>query len=149
LIERAIALIESNEDFDAAYVVFDRDSFEDFESAMKLAYDFSFEPQPILRLIPIPSGPCFEVWLLLHFVDTDMKFVRKGSKSPAKCVESELARHFPKYEKNDPALFTKISTPERVKLAKARSERLRKNCDDLWSCTFTDVDLLVDALQSS
>jgi hypothetical protein len=117
--------------------------------AMKLAYDFRFEPQPILRLIPIPSGPCFEVWLMLHFVDTDMKFVRKGSKSPGKCVESELARHFPKYEKNDPALFTKISTPERVKLAKARSERLRKNCDDLWSCTFTDVDLLVDALQNS
>jgi hypothetical protein len=33
-------------------------------------------------------------------------------------------------------------------IAKVNLEALRKACDDIWSCTFTDIDLLVDALQN-
>jgi RloB-like protein len=148
LVERAIAKISSAGDFDAAYVVFDRDSFEDFAHAIDIANAFRSNQQPDLRLIPIPSGPCFEVWLLLHFVDTDKKFVRTGTKSPGQCVESELKKYFPLYQKSDTSLFLKISTHERLKLANERSHRLRKACDDILSCTFTDVDVLVGALQN-
>ena len=148
LVERAITKLRSENDFDAAYVVFDRDSFIDFADAINLAKKFRSPKQPKLRLIPIPSGPCFEVWLLLHFIDSGKQFVKKGTKSPANCVESELKLHYPKYEKNDLSLFSKVSTPERLKLARARSLGLRRACDDIWRCTFTDVDLLDAALQN-
>lgn len=148
LVERAIAKITSEGDFDAAYVVFDRDSFKDFANAINMAEKFRSDQQPDLRLVAIPSGPCFEVWLMLHFVDTDRKFVRTGNKSAGECVEAELKRHFPQYEKKDLLLFSKISTPERLKLANERSQRLRKARDDIWSCTFTDVHILVEALNN-
>lgn len=148
LVERAIAKIGLEGDFDDAYVVFDRDSFKDFAKAINMAKKFRTDQQPDLRLKPIPSGPCFEVWLLLHFVETDKKFVRTGNKSAGDCVEAELKKHFPPYQKKDLLLFSKISTPERLKLANERSQRLRKACDDLWSCTFTDVHVLVEALNN-
>jgi hypothetical protein len=148
LVKRAIEKILLEGDFDAAYVVFDRDSFADFVDAINMAKNFRSDQQPDLHLTPIPSGPCFEVWLLLHFVDTDKKFVRTGNDSAGDCVVSELKRHHPQYEKKDLSLFSKISTPERLKLADKRSQRLRKARDDIWSCTFTDVDVLVEALNN-
>ena len=63
-------------------------------------------------------------------------------------VVSELKRHHPQYEKKYLSLFSKISTPEQLKLANKRSQRLRKARDDIWNCTFTDVDLLVEALNN-
>jgi len=148
LVKRAIDKIVSAGDFDDAYVVFDRDSFRDFLDAINMATKFRSDLQPDLRLIPIPSGPSFEVWLLLHFVDTDKKFVRTGNKSAGDCVKSDLKRHYPQYEKNGLSLFSKISTSEQLNHANKRSQRLRKACDDIWSCTFTDVDVLVEALKN-
>ena len=148
LVARAIAKIRSEADFDAAYVVFDRDSFGDFSDAINMASEFRSDQPHDLRLTPIPSGPSFEVWLLLHFADTDRKFVRTGNKSAGDCVEADLKKHYPLYKKNDVSHFSKITTPERLLLANKRSQRLRKACDDIWSCTFTDIDVLVEALQN-
>jgi RloB-like protein len=147
LVKQATEEIERKGDFDAAYVVFDRDSFANFKAAIKLAEDFRIQSKKRFRLVPIPSAPCFEVWLLLHYLDTGMNF--SGSKSPAKRVKSSLAQHFPGYEKNADFLFCKISSPDRLKCAIVRSQQLRKSCADITSCTYTNVDLLVESLQNS
>ncbi len=51
LVKRAIEKILLEGDFDAAYVVFDRDSFADFVDAINMAKNFRSDQQPDLHLI--------------------------------------------------------------------------------------------------
>jgi RloB-like protein len=58
---------------DVVYAVFDRDDHATYADAIKRAAALdgklrSDERKPV-RFIAIPSVPCFELWLLLHFTD--------------------------------------------------------------------------------
>ena len=73
VVEHAIEIFQAEPDFDAVYCVFDRDGHSDFERALQRIAD-----KPLIRRAgrtshgparfeAIPSIPCFEYWLLLHF----------------------------------------------------------------------------------
>jgi len=60
-------------EYELVYVVFDRDDHTTYANAINraLALDGKLrndERKPV-RFIPVPSVPCFELWLLLHYVD--------------------------------------------------------------------------------
>ena len=57
---------------------------------------------PEIRIEPILSSPCFEVWLLLHFRYCDRPFVHFADVLP------ELEACLPEYQKNNPAIFMNV-----------------------------------------
>lgn len=69
--------------FDKVFCVLDRDEHHGFDDAMRLA-------APVENLFVIPSHPCFEYWLLLHFQFSRRPYARAGNKSPADCLLDDL-----------------------------------------------------------
>ena len=88
--------------FDQVYAVFDRDEHPNFKDALKHAETCSRrlknDQQEMVIFKAIPSIPCFELWLLLHFEDIQ---------SPIECQEtlSRLKAHLPDYKKSSQNLF--------------------------------------------
>lgn len=60
--------------YDELFCVIDRNGHQSFDAARALAHDK-------VGLAVIPSDPCFEYWLLLHFDYTRAPFTAVGSKS--------------------------------------------------------------------
>ena len=85
------------------------------------------------------SMPCFEYWLLLHFEYTTRAFLGTPGRSACSRVISELKRHLPDYEKNDPRLFVRLR--EQMPEAVARAKQGRKE-----GASFTDVGESVERL---
>lgn len=77
--------------YDQIYCVFDRDSHSSFEAAKSLVRKLNKSKKfPAKRIDYICSYPCFEFWLLLHFINTRSPFVRAGKKSPCDMVVKKL-----------------------------------------------------------
>lgn len=95
--------------------------------------------KPSVRVCLALSMPCFEYWLLLHFEYTTRAFLGTPGRSACRRVISELKRHLPDYEKNDPRLFVHLQ--ERLPAAVARAKRGRAE-----GSSFTDVGELVGRL---
>lgn len=67
------------DEYDCTYCVFDRDGHANYDEAVqRLEHSQLGRPG---RLIAVPSWPCFEVWLLLHFRYSSAAIVRAGRKS--------------------------------------------------------------------
>jgi hypothetical protein len=87
--------IEARE-FDRIYAVFDRDDHASYHEA--LAYcqymdgQLKNKDRQNVPLIAIPSVPCFELWLLLHFEDVLTPLHRTE-------VYQRLRKHLPSYDK--------------------------------------------------
>ena len=77
--------------FDRIYCVFDRDEHTTFDDASLVAQ------QSGLKLGR--SWPCFEFWILLHFLYTRAEYGRAGGKSPAGNCIADLQVHWPEYAK--------------------------------------------------
>jgi hypothetical protein len=56
----------------------------------------------------IPSIPCFEFWLLLHFIYTTRPFDAPPGDSICSRVIEELKKYLPAYQKGDQDIFNKI-----------------------------------------
>lgn len=78
------------------FCVFDRDSHESFDAALRLVGEHASE-----GLIPIYSVPSFEYWLLLHFGYSRKPYVAQGKKSPGDVVVEEVSAKFLKEFKMD------------------------------------------------
>lgn len=79
-----LAAVRQKNKFDSVYCVIDRDRHETFDEALGIAKANG------IRVIP--SYPCFEYWLLLHFGYTRQPFKGKGRMSPADEVCKELRK---------------------------------------------------------
>ena len=90
----------NGERFDFVYCVFDRDSHSQFHEAPRMARDRGF------RLAR--SWPCFEFWLLLHFVFVRAPYAQKGSASPCDACIRDLREHLPNYSKGDQTTFDNL-----------------------------------------
>lgn len=82
--------------FDRVYCVFDKDQHAKYESAIKILESLV----PKNTFFAITSIPCFEYWVLLHFVYTTRPYFATDRKSAADNVISELKQYIPNYEKN-------------------------------------------------
>lgn len=98
---------------------------------------------PEIRIEPIVSTPCFEVWLLLHFRYCDQPFASFADVLP------ELQVSLPDYSKADPRIFLKVGGGEGLELALLHVAKLRAALAQTGSNSpATDMDKLVEALRA-
>lgn len=130
--------------FDRTWVVFDKDDFNDFNEAIKLANEKSF--------MSAWSNEAFELWYLLHFVYLDAALSRSDY---VKKLENEIRKNDNyknyTYRKNDKNIYSILQRIGDEALAKMRAARLRKmfesntNYKSHKPCTC--VDILVEELE--
>ena len=82
--------------YDRVFCVFDQDRHTTYQQALKSIRNA--DPAGIFRAIP--SVPCFEYWLLLHFVFRTRPYRGAGRVSACARVTKELRRYIPGYRKN-------------------------------------------------
>jgi len=131
--------------YDRIFCVIDRDKHATYDEALKRIQELNGENKPF---VAIPSIPCFEYWLLLHFTYTRGFFQATGKKSICDCVVSELRKQqgFSGYDKGQNGIYSllrdKMSTA--IKHAKRAEKDAKQTGEDNPS---TDVHHLVAELQ--
>ncbi len=111
IVDSLLNFCENNEDIDYAYPVFDRDEHPSFDAALDKLRRYkpsaSAKSNPVFKAIT--SEPCFEIWLIIHFIYSTKSYARIGTKSPADNVLEDLLKEFPKYSKSMTNLFTVLN----------------------------------------
>ena len=102
----AIESFRQEPEFDRVYCVFDRDRHTTYHAALDKVKRTRLGKGS--KIVAIPSVPCFEFWLLLHFIYTTKPFDAPPGDSICSKVIEELKKYLPEYEKGDQDIFNKI-----------------------------------------
>ncbi len=127
--------------YDHIFCVFDRDSHESFERARSRIRQLASRRSAALPIREIVSIPCFEIWVLLHFEQSDAQF--------AECSEvlSRIRdRHMPDYVKAKVRVANALVDRLDVALASAAWLELRAEGNN-WN-PYTEVHQLVEHLRT-
>jgi hypothetical protein len=94
--------------FEQVYAVFDRDDHKTYFGALDLAAQLNGklrndEKKPVI-FQAVPSVPCFELWLLLHFEEISAPIHRDEALK-------RLKKHIPNYEKGGEGHFDATRLP--------------------------------------
>lgn len=112
---------KKDEAFDRVYCVFDQDSYNLPPNKYQQALDKLAGAKPKGTFFAITSVPCFEYWLLLHFVYTTAQFSSVGGVSVGAAVLQELNKVWPEYTKAQEGTF--VSRLQELEFAKANASR--------------------------
>jgi hypothetical protein len=95
-------------DYDRTYCVFDRDTHASYDAALqRIAHSAMGQAN---RLIAIPSWPCFELWMLLHFRYSSAPIVAGGGRSPGENACRELRNYIAGYQKGRATVYDELSS---------------------------------------
>lgn len=102
--------------YDKVFCIIDRDTHSTYEAAL----DKLKAQSPKNTFIAIPSVPCFEYWLLLHYEYTTSPYHQTGRESGCECAYKKLVQHMPDYKKGVQTLYeallsNPLANPERAK----------------------------------
>lgn len=105
------------------WVVFDKDSFRDFDEAIKRAQDKGYQVAW--------SNQSFEYWLYLHFEYSDSALHRSqwNQKLDEKFKSLQIAEG--RYKKNDEKIFEHLDRDNRVQIAISNAKRRMSEFDKL------------------
>lgn len=109
--------------FDRVYCVFDKDEHATYQEALSNIK----EAKPSNTFYPINSVPCFEFWLLLHFIYTTMPIVRTGDRSPGDNTLRELKRFLPNYNKGAKAIYNEVKDKTETAIKNAQKVNKASN----------------------
>lgn len=147
VVERAKNAFEkarkTGDPYDRVFCVFDKDQHG---NAYTEALDRIRNMRPAHVYKAIPSVPCFEYWLLLHFVYTRQSYYGNPSKSPCERVIESLRRHFPDYHKAGDGVYARLYPHLDTAIANADnalSDAKDSNSDD----PSTEMHLLITYLR--
>lgn len=115
-------------DFDRVFCVFDKDDHSTYSQAMKdLASD-----ELVTVFAAITSVPCFEYWLLLHFIFTTKPYARSELYSPGEHVMRDLKAHLPRYSKGSQHIYLQLMpfTDLAIRHAERASQQAVQNQTD-------------------
>ncbi len=128
VVDVAIKKYKENPDYDRVYCVFDKDTHESYQKALQKIRDTRLPKGG--KLYAAHSVPCFEYWLLLHFIYTTQFFYPTGKRSVCEQVIAELeqADRLPNYQKGNQQIFeqTKELLEKAIQRAK-QVEQYHKN----------------------
>ena len=99
--------------YDVVYCVFDRDEHAHFDTASGNARDAG------IRLAR--SWPCFEYWLVAHFVYHRQPYGPSGDRTASQNCVRELKTHLPGYTKSGAGVYGDLE--DRLEAAKANAKR--------------------------
>ena len=102
----AIETFRREPEFDRVYCVFDRDRHTTYDAALDRVRRTRLGKGS--RIFAIPSIPCFEFWLLLHFIYTTRPFDAPSGDSICSRVIEELKKYHPEYQKGEQDIFNKM-----------------------------------------
>ncbi len=93
--------------YDQVFCVIDRDKHPTFKAAIQRIVDLNVAGKPF---VTIPSYPCFEYWLLLHFTYTRQSFHAAGKRSICENVIRDLRKKpgFAGYAKAQPNIYSRL-----------------------------------------
>lgn len=132
--------------YDQIFCVIDHDKHATYHAALKRIQELNGENKPF---VAIPSVPCFEYWLLLHFTYTRQSFHAKGKKSICDCVIKELRKQkgFSDYGKGQKNVYSLLrdKTSTAIKHAQQAENDSKKTGEDNPS---TRVHHLISKLQN-
>ena len=111
---------------DRVFCVFDRDGHINYQQALDRIATSSLGKKG--KLEAITSVPCFELWILLHFVYTTAPFMASGGRSACENVIEAVRGHLPEYEKVMTDVFEKLQP--NVDTAVTHAERLAEHNRD-------------------
>ena len=113
----AIGTFKKKPDYDRVYCVFDKDKHTTYHPALDKIKATRLKKA---TLHAITSIPCFEIWILLHFVYTTRSFCTAGNASNCDMVVSELSRHISTYKKGSQHIFKSVAPklPDALRSAK-------------------------------
>jgi hypothetical protein len=97
IVRFAERLVSREGGYDRIYCVFDRDGHSNFPEAIGLIRQLGYQP--------IVSWPCFEIWVLLHFVYSTAPYNSAGSQSACDLVVREVRKHFTGYAKGHRGIY--------------------------------------------
>jgi hypothetical protein len=110
--------------FDQVYAVFDRDEHANYFAALQKASALDGlllnDERQRVRFAAIPSNPCFELWLLLHFEEVLAPMHRND-------VLARLRSHVPGYEKGTRGMFK--TTRASLDVATRRANAMAQSAD--------------------
>ena len=125
--------------YDAVYCVFDRDEHAHFNAASNEACS--------AKLKLARSWPCFEFWLLLHFVYSRRPYAPSGNRSAADNCVGDLQQHLPNYTKGNTGVFEALE--DQMETAKSNAGRALLDVKATGRCNpSTEVHYLVAYLQA-
>jgi hypothetical protein len=130
--------------FECVFAVFDRDDHTTYVDALARARALDNtlrnDVKQLVRFYAVPTVPCFELWLLLHYQDQLAPLHRTEALS-------RLKAHIPGYAKGTTGIYA--LTEPRIGDANARAARLRSQfAPDDGNDPYTDVDTLVARLRA-
>ena len=114
--------VEELENYDKVYCHFDQDTHADYKKALDRIAALQKNKK---QLYAITSVPCFEYWLLLHYLDSSKPYKAAGEKSAGDQLERELKNHIPNYHKGHKSVF-EITKPY-LNTAMDRAKKLMPN----------------------
>jgi hypothetical protein len=128
--------------FDQVFVVFDRDDHATYHAALAKAAAtdgrLTNDEHKRIRVEAIASVPCFELWLLLHFVDVQAPLHRNE-------VYEMLTQHLPGYAKGQGGHWAATKDRREIAVQRAAARAAATNTHD-GNEPFTDMHRLVDLL---
>ena len=110
--------------YDRVFCVFDQDTHVSYTQAMSKAE--TARPPRVFKAVP--SVPCFEYWLLLHFVFSTRPYSASGGNSACANLIRELQNHIPGYAKGDEGVFKTLM--DKTSRAIANSRRALSQAED-------------------
>ena len=128
--------------FEKIYAVFDRDQHRTYGDAIARAEalngKYKNDERVAVSFEAIVSVPCFELWLLLHFIDVTAPML------PAEALV-RLTHRLPTYDKGNADSYA--ATKERLPAASRRARALKAENSRLPGTeAYTDVHELVEVL---
>lgn len=93
-------------EFDKVFCIFDRNGHANYQEALDLVANSQLGRKGML--VAIPSVPCFEIWVLLHYAYSTGPYVASGGRSACDNVVSAIRGHLPEYEKAFAGVFDEL-----------------------------------------
>ena len=124
VVDFALKTYRKEREYDRIYCVFDKDHHTTYYKALDRIKRANLNEGH--SIIAITSIPCFEFWLLLHFVYTTKPF-DIGHGSICANVISDLKKHIPEYTKGDMNIYQ--ATQKRLDNAIRNSKMVLSYCE--------------------
>ncbi len=125
--------------YNAVYCVFDHDQHTHFNTASNEAHS--------AKLKLARSWPCFEFWLLLHFVYHRRPYAPSGNRSAADNCVGDLQQHLSNYTKGNAGVFEALE--DQMEIAKSNASLALSDAEATGRYNpSTEVHYLVAYLQA-